>query len=64
MDQGLRDEAKRFLQEHDLIDLHVEGMLPHRLFGYDLNKRHTRTLLGPHKAATHQGTASRLSSVA
>lgn len=46
MDQGLRDEAKRFLEEYDLIDLHVEGMLPHRLFGYDLNKRHTRTYTG------------------
>ena len=33
-------EARAILEEVDLIDLHVDGMIPHRLVGYDLNRRH------------------------
>ena len=46
MDSILRHDACQLLQENDLVDLHVDGMIPHRLFGYDLNKEHKRTLTG------------------
>lgn len=46
MDSGLRREAVAFIADHDLIDLHVDGMIPHRLFGYDLNHYHQRSYTG------------------
>ncbi|MEE2780459.1 MAG: membrane dipeptidase [Myxococcota bacterium] len=39
-------EAHEILKEVDLIDLHLDGMIPHRLVGYDLNRRHGAGLLG------------------
>ena len=46
MDQGLITAAEDLLKESDLIDLHVDGMIPHRLFGYDLNVRHSGSYTG------------------
>lgn len=39
-------EAHGILREVDLIDLHLDGMIPHRLVGYDLNQRHGPGILG------------------
>ena len=46
MDPGLINAAEELLKETDLIDLHVDGMIPHRLFGYDLNVRHSGSYTG------------------
>ena len=46
MDAGLRREASELIAEHDLIDLHVDGMIAHRFFGYDLNRYHRRSYTG------------------
>ena len=36
----LSQEGRDILRDVAIVDLHVDGMIPHRLFGYDLNKRH------------------------
>ena len=46
MDHGLLNAAKELLKVSDLIDLHVDGLIPHRLFGYDLNVRHSGSYTG------------------
>ncbi|MBT6433685.1 MAG: hypothetical protein HOK28_11370 [Deltaproteobacteria bacterium] len=46
MDHGLIKAAKELLEVSDLIDLHVDGLIPHRLFGYDLNVRHSGSYTG------------------
>ena len=41
MDHGLKQAAAGLLSDSDVIDLHVDGFIPHRLFGYDLTIRHS-----------------------
>lgn len=46
MDSGVLRAARELLNESDLVDLHVDGMIPHRLFGYDLNVKHSGSYTG------------------
>lgn len=37
---NVSEEAVAFVSENEVIDLHIEPFLPHRLLGYDLTKKH------------------------
>jgi membrane dipeptidase len=39
-------ESRQILEQLNIVDLHVDGMIPHRLVGYDLNRRHESSLTG------------------
>lgn len=39
-------ESSQILEQLNIVDLHVDGMIPHRLVGYDLNRRHEGSLTG------------------
>jgi len=43
--QGISLEAVNLARDCDLIDLHIDTMIPPRLWGYDPLKRHKRALL-------------------
>lgn len=43
---GISEEAIHLCRHHDFIDLHLDGFIPTRLFGYDLNRRHQQSLFG------------------
>lgn len=40
------EEARAIVKESDVIDLHIDSFIWHRIFGYDPRKRHGRGLLG------------------
>lgn len=35
VDEGLRSDARRLLESSDVLDLHIDTMIPARLYGYD-----------------------------
>jgi len=39
-------ESRAILEQLNIVDLHVDGMIPHRLVGYDLNRRHESSITG------------------
>ena len=45
---GVSVAAVQLVRNAEVIDLHVESILPHRLWGYDLFERHGLGLLGGH----------------
>ena len=45
---GISREAVQLAHEHGIIDLHVDTLIPHRLYGYDWLKRHRGGPFGRH----------------
>ena len=43
MDHGIKNAAAELMAETEVIDLHLDGFIPHRLFGYDLTRRHSES---------------------
>jgi membrane dipeptidase len=42
----ISQESRQILDQLNIVDLHVDGMIPHRLVGYDLNRRHGTSITG------------------
>ncbi|RME23887.1 MAG: hypothetical protein D6798_12545 [Deltaproteobacteria bacterium] len=45
-DLGVSEEAVALARSAEVVDLHVDTFIPHRLWGYDPLRRHRRALLG------------------
>ncbi len=43
---GISSEAVELYRQSDVIDLHIDSFIWHRVFGYDLTKRHGHGLFG------------------
>ena len=43
---GVTEEAVELFRSADVIDLHLESFIWHRLFGYDLNRPHRGGFFG------------------